>query len=177
MLMLDTDLARFDALTLQILIDSLPLSWQSRITRKKHFASRVQSAVGYSLLKMILESEYGIYAPPDIAVDEHGKPFLLDCDLFFSISHCDAAVVCIVEETPVAIDVQTILTDKSPAFHERVGAPLDLDNRALTVLWTQKEASAKLDGRGLYIPLTDLPLPHHQLETTDYGEFVVSIAR
>ena len=176
MLLLETELDRFTEADLQSMLDALPPSWQERVTRKKPLRSRLQSAIGYTLLCSILQEHFGITVLPAIYTDEYGKPFFKDCDLFFSISHCDAAVVCAVEKHPVAVDVQELLHDPHGRLKARIGAPPTLDNRALTALWTQKEASAKLDGRGLRIPLAALPLPHHILETSDHEAFFLSVA-
>lgn len=178
MLMLETALDRFDQAALQEMLSALPPTWAARAERRRPFDDRLRSAVGYTLLRTILQQEYGITEWPPIVTDEYGKPHLHGCPLHFSISHCKSAVVCIVEDRPVGIDVQDILHDKSDRLKARIAAPLsadDFNDRALTALWTQKEASAKLDGRGLTIPLRELPLPHHTLNTTDHGTFVMTI--
>ena len=58
MLLLETDLNRFSENDIQAIIESLPSSWQTRILRKKPFRSRLQSAVGYSLLRQILQEQF-----------------------------------------------------------------------------------------------------------------------
>ncbi len=176
MLMLETALDRFDETDLAQMLSDLPPSWAVRATRKKPFFARLQSAVGYTLLRRILQNTYGITALPALSVDTHGKPHLDGCALHFSISHCKAAVACIVEDAPVAVDVQDILTDCTERFRERLGAP-DHDDRPLTALWTKKEASAKLDGRGIAIGIENLPLPGQQFKTTAYDDFVLTVAR
>ena len=176
MLLLGTDPDLFSETDLQPMLDALPPTWQERVTRKKPLKSRLQSAIGYSLLKKILTEHYHITALPAIHTNEYGKPYLENSDLHFSISHCDAAVACIVEEYPVAIDVQDILHDPSGRLKARLGVPPDLDDIALTTLGTQKEASAKLAGRGLNLPLRELPLKEHTLETIHYTSFIITIA-
>ena len=164
---------------LQPMLDSLPPSWQARVLRKKPLKSRLQSAVGYTLLKRILQEHYHITELPAIVADDHGKPYFENCELHFSLSHCNAAVACIVEDHPVAVDVQDWLTDISPALAARIAAPLDpsaMTAQELTALWTQKEASAKLDGRGLKIGLENLPTKEHRVKTVTYPSFTVSIA-
>lgn len=180
MLSIETDLSHDDEATLRERIAVLPPSWQARILRKKPFDARLRSAVAYTLLSRILRETYRLTALPALLEDAHGKPYLEGTPLHFSISHCHAAVACIAEDTPVAVDVQDILYDRCDRLKARIAAPHDprgFDDRALTALWTQKEASAKLDGRGLTIPLDTLPLSTHRLETTDHGEFILTIAR
>ena len=180
MLRIETDLDRFGEADLQPMLDRLPPSWQARILRKKPLRSRLQSAIGYTLLRNILCDHYRIASLPDVVTDEHGKPHFENSGLYFSISHCRAAVACVVEEHPVAVDVQDLLTDISPALAARIAAPRDpsaMSVQDLTALWTQKEASAKLDGRGLRIRLENLPLPGHKTETAFFSQYCISIAK
>ncbi len=176
MLLLETDLARFTEADLQPMLDALPPTWKERVTRKKPLVARLQSAIGYTLLRRILTEHYNIAALPAIYTDEYGKPHFENSNLYFSISHCKAAVACIVEEYPVAVDVQDILHDPSGRLKARIGAPPDLDDIALTALWTKIEASAKLDGRGLGQNLTSLPKEEHHITTNIYPSFVLTIA-
>ena len=176
MLMLETDLARFDPITVQILIDSLPATWQQRIIRKKPSKARIQSAVAYSLLRTILQSEFGVYDLPDIETNDCGKPFLKDCPLYFSISHCNAAVAVIVEEHPVAVDVQDILSDSSGRLKARLGLSSNTDSRTLTEYWTRLEASEKLDGKGIGTGRPNSQKILNYTETTDYGDFIACVA-
>lgn len=189
-LLTETSLEHYNAAALEQLLAALPASWRARAERYKPLDARLRSALGYTLLARLLREQFGIAELPSIAADEHGKPYLVDCPLHFSISHCKAAVACIVDERPVGLDVQDILTDVSPALAARIAAPLspdglttdgrkpkDLSPRDLTILWTQKEASAKLDGRGLRIGLENLPIKGHKVEIKKHDHFVMSIAR
>lgn len=180
MLRIVDHLERYDEETYAAALADLPESWQARVTRYKPFAARLRSVIGYTLLKRILQNDFRLTTLPALQTDEHGKPYLVDCPLHFSISHCSAAVVVIVEEHPVGIDVQDILTDISPALAARIAAPDDpqtLSPRDLTALWTKKEASAKLNGKGLKIGLENLPLKEHQTETCHFSDYIVSIAQ
>ena len=203
-LLIETRLADVDETALAALLEALPPSWRARAVRYKPFGARLRSALGYTLLMRILREQSATSDLPPIEVDEHGKPHLVDCPLCFSISHCNAAVACVVADYPVGLDVQDILTDVSPALAARIAAPLDeygciveknarllalpahrkhckpadLTPTDLTRLWTQKEASAKLDGRGLKIGLEQLPLTGHEIvEIRDNNAFLISIAQ
>lgn len=179
MLLLETDPDRFTQDDLQTMLNALPPSWQTRILRKKPFKSRIQSAVGYSLLRRILQEQFGFTALPPLYTDEHGKPHLEAHGIFFSISHCRRAVACIAESHPVAVDVQDDLPPLSPALTARIAfpePPASLTRQELIACWTQKEASAKLDGRGLTIGLEKLPLKEHRIKTVEYPTFVLSVA-
>ncbi len=202
-LLIETDLARYDVAAVDALLAALPPSWRARAARYTPFAARLRSALGYTLLARLLHEQYGIEALPPIATNEHGKPFLVDCPLHFSISHGNAAVACAVDERPIGLDVQDILTDISPALAARIAAPLDengcisektakllalpacrarckpddLTPIELTRLWTQKEASAKLDGRGLKIGLEYLPIKEHTIKTTEHHAYILSVCK
>lgn len=158
---------------------ALPPTWRARAERYKPFEKRLRSTVGYTMLALILQKLYEEETLPDIQTDEHGKPYFVDYPLYFSISHCKAAVACVVDMVPVAVDVQDMLTDISPALAARIAAPNDaatLSAAELTARWTQKEASAKLDGRGIAIGLEQLPLDGHALTSTMCEAYCLTLA-
>ena len=178
MLFIETDFAAYEH-CLEERLAALPPSWRARAERYKPFEKRLRSAIGYTMLALILQTAYEETTLPEIREDAHGKPYFVDCPLCFSISHCRSAVACAVDIVPIGVDVQDMLTTVSPALAKRIAAPddaADLDAAALTARWTQIEASAKLDGRGLSIGLENLPLKSHRLETTVHDTFVVSTA-
>lgn len=178
-LLIETDLA-FDEATLEDLLNALPPTWRTRAERYKPFDVRLRSAVGYTMLARVLRETYDITDLPSVEADEHGKPYLTGLPLYFSISHCKAAVACIVDKRPVGLDVQDILTDISPALAARIAAPLSPDGLTpydLTVLWAQKEASAKCDGRGLKIGLENLPLEGHEVKTEEGESYILCYAK
>ncbi len=178
-LLIETAFEQYDAAALEQLLDLLPPTWCARAERYKPFDARLRSALGYTLLARLLREQFGVTDLPPIETDEHGKPFLVDCPLHFSISHCKAAVACVVDERPVGLDVQDILTDISPALAARIAAPLSPDGMSaedLTRLWTQKEASAKLNGKGLKIGLENLPIEGHKITITKGLSYIMTIA-
>lgn len=179
MLKIETRFDRYNEDLVNARLDALPPSWRARALRYMPFDARLRSAIGYTLLAELLKDAYDL-APLPLVTDVHGKPYFENSPLHFSISHCQNAVAVIVEEQPVGLDVQDILYDARPALRARIAAPLspdELDDRALTALWTQKEASAKLDGRGLSIGLEHLPLQEHRLETRFFEHFALTVAR
>ena len=110
---------------------------------------------GRQLLQQLYAQTYGAPMPP-VAVTERGKPYFTAGDVHFSVSHTDKTVFCVLSDRPVGIDAEPTdrsidprLADKilSPAEKARYDAAPD-KNAALLRLWVQKEAYAKLTGRG-----------------------------
>lgn len=110
---------------------------------------------GRKLLERLYRREYHEALPP-VAVTDRGKPYFTAGNVHFSISHTDDAVFCVLSDHPVGIDAESMdrkidpkLADKilSPAEKARYEKAKD-KNAALLRLWVQKEAYAKLTGRG-----------------------------
>ncbi|MBQ9414275.1 MAG: hypothetical protein IJU16_04015 [Clostridia bacterium] len=158
-----------DATLIDRLLPLLPPERQQRVLRGKFHCVRAQSAIGYLLLWYALRTDYGIVEAPRLEVGEHGKPYLRDHPaVFFNISHCRAAVACVVSDRPVGIDVQELIESPSPALAAKIAEPQPataFSNWDLTCLWTQKEASAKLHGDGLSVPLASLPFADDVIQT------------
>ena len=106
----------------------------------------------------------------------------------FNISHCKVAVVCVVADVEVGVDVERIgRYNDALARHvlndEEYGHVVASDNPDLdfTIFWTQKEAIVKLTGRGIDDDLKNLLIKYNNVSLTtevhaDKG-YVLSVAR
>ena len=110
---------------------------------------------GRLLLQQLYRQETGKDLPPILTTDR-GKPYFAEGDLHFSISHTKSRAFCVLSAKPVGIDAEEAdrdidlkLADKilSPAEKARFDAA---ENKPATLLklFVQKEAYAKLTGRG-----------------------------
>ena len=110
---------------------------------------------GRQLLEQLYRQHYAMDMPP-ITVTERGKPCFTTGNVHFSISHTEDAAFCVLSDRPVGIDAESMdrkvdlrLADKILSPTEKVRYEKAADkNAALLQLWVQKEAYAKLTGRG-----------------------------
>lgn len=109
-------------------------------------------AAGRALLKQALGGEC-----PEIALTQRGKPYFVDDPRHFSVTHTPSHVFVAVSERNLGIDAEecdrpvkdtTMRRLLSPAEYARCSACPE-PREAFLRLWVQKEAAAKLTGRGL----------------------------
>ena len=94
---------------------------------------------------------------PEIAVEERGKPYFVEGNWHFSISHTKKHVFCVLSARPVGLDAEEAdrridlrLAEKILSEPEKVCYEAAPDKReVLLKLWVLKEAAAKLTGEGL----------------------------
>ena len=114
-------------------------------------------AAAYLLLCEGLQKEYGLTEKPVFEYGEHGKPFIVDHpEIHFNLSHCREAVVCMVSDKPVGIDVESIREFKESLVHYTMNEneirqieQAERPEMEFIKLWTQKEAVLKLTGEGI----------------------------
>ena len=84
--------------------------WQAAQCLKfKHELGRKTCAAAYLLLCEALRKEYGIEEAPVFEYGEHGKPLIVGYpDIHFNLSHCREAVICVVSDHPVGVDIESI---------------------------------------------------------------------
>lgn len=123
----------------------------------KHEQSQRLSVLAYLLLKKGLREGYGITDNPLFEYNEHGKPSIIGHpEIFFNLSHCKEAVVCVISDKPVGVDVESIreyreslvrytMNEKEICEIESAEHP----DVAFIRLWTMKEATLKLLGTGI----------------------------
>jgi len=154
MLYLNDDIQAFD------LAAALPLLSEQRreqCLRFKHELGRKQCALAYLLLCEGLNKEYGITEKPVFEFGEHGKPSIVgQPNIYFNLSHCKEAVMCVVSNEPVGVDVESIGRYKDElakftmnADELRVIDESDAPEVAFIRFWTMKEAVLKLSGEGI----------------------------
>ena len=111
-------------------------------------------AGGRALLAKLYAQVTGKELPP-MAVTENGKPYFPDGQWHFSISHTKNFVFCALSRHNIGLDAEEKGRAVSPAMLEkftsdgeksRLG---DDPQDAFLRLWVQKEALAKLTGRGM----------------------------
>ena len=113
--------------------------------------------LAYRLLKQGLREEYGIVGNPIFEYNEHGKPSIVGHpEIHFNLSHCKEAVVCVVSDQPVGVDVESIREYRESLVRytmndEEIREIESAEDPASTFirLWTMKEATLKLIGTGI----------------------------
>ncbi len=90
-----------------------------------------------------------------ICVSPEGKPYLENNPVYFSVSHSENIVVCVVSHRPIGVDVE-LIRPISPSAQEKICTDTELeylraaknDEERLYrffTLWTRKEALFKMD--------------------------------
>ena len=146
------------------LVEGLPEWRREKAERFKHLAGKRECALVYHLLQRGLREEYGITTPPHFDIGEHGKPSLREHpDVHFNASHCKMAVICVIHDRPIGVDIERCrpLKDSLVAYtmneEERKQIEESQDPELeFARLWTAKEAVVKLTGKGLQGQIRDI---------------------
>ena len=123
----------------------------------KHEQGQRLCVLAYQLLKEGLQQEYGITENPVFEYNEHGKPLIVGHpEIFFNLSHCKEAAICVVSDQPVGVDVESLrkykdrlgeYTMNEEELHQ-IKTASHPDSEFIR-LWTMKEATTKLIGTGI----------------------------
>ena len=126
---------------------------------------RGRTAAHYRKLHAIKHTEYNLTDTPDFDISPDGKPYLKSHpEIYFNISHCSKAVMCIFDSSPVGIDVETVR--RVPAsMLAKICSPGELNTirssdapeADFCRIWTYKEAVSKLSGDGVFKSLHKSP--------------------
>lgn len=145
-------------LDLEQALSRVSLQRREQALRYVKDSDRRLSLAAYLLLLQALEEEYGILAPVEFGFGPHGKPFLKDYPhIYFNLSHCPGAALCVVEASPVGCDIESIPSVLDEDLCRWVCSDQELaqirqsDRPTLEFarLWTRKEAFLKYTGEGL----------------------------
>lgn len=147
------------------------------------------SLSAYQLLQRALRVDYGITEPPRFEYSDKGKPLIAGHpDIHFSLSHCREAAACIVDTSPVGIDIESLdsydpeLVPRTMNDDEHRLICSSPDPRLTFIrLWTMKESLLKMTGEGMTDDvrnvLTGNRLVTARFQTTVYPQFVCTVCR
>lgn len=147
------------------LMNNLPEWKKDKINKLVFEHSRIDSAIGYYLLRYALIKEYGINKDISFSYGCYGKPQISEYpEIGFNISHCNEAVVCVLNYGAVGIDIQDFVEcdykfRKRVLHNDEYSLLLKNQNESLVFLyWSLKEAYLKNLGTGFCsgIPINTL---------------------
>ncbi len=170
---------------LQEALGEISASRREKALKFKHEQGQRECVLAYLLLKRALKEVYGIEGNPEMVEQEGGKPMLKDHpEIHFNLSHCKAAVACVIGDEPVGVDIERVRnynaqlarhTMNDNELHE-IESSAD-PSRTFIRLWTKKEALLKLTGEGIRSDLkTVLEQEDIEFETTHNAEYVCTVA-
>lgn len=174
--------------------DLLSEAKRSRIDKLRFDDDKKRSVVGEMLVKKAISEHCGIDAEKIIiATQENGKPYPVDIDIHFNISHCEDYVVCVIDNKPIGIDIEKIrpvnMKIAKRFFNEQEQkyvfgfAPdeeafeKEADGETLKrffEVWTAKEAYLKYTGEGICADLKQVAVSEKNTATEIYNEYVIS---
>ena len=123
----------------------------------RHELGQRLCVLAYLLIKKGLRETYGITENPVFEYNEHGKPSIVGHpEIFFNLSHCKEAAVCVISDQPIGVDVESFREYKEGLVRytmneEEIRQIESSENPAAAFirLWTMKEATLKLIGTGI----------------------------
>ena len=132
--------------------------------------------LAYQLLKRGLAEVYGIRENPVFEYNEHGKPMIVGHpEIFFNLSHCKEAAICVVSDQPVGVDVESVrsFNESLVRYTMNEAEVKEIESAedqavAFIRLWTMKESALKLIGTGISNELKQVL----QQETLQFQTFV-----
>lgn len=133
------------------------------------YINKIQSIFGEILIRKIIQDNFKINNKSiSFYKNDYGKPVLINNSKFhFNISHSGEWVVCVVNDSPVGIDIEKIqlidysVTDFILSEKEYKNFTQISDENKLSYfyyLWTLKESYIKAEGKGLSIPLNEFTI-------------------
>ena len=140
--------------------------------------------LAYLLLKQALREGYGITENPVFEYNEHGKPSIVGHpEIYFNLSHCKEAAICVVSNQPVGVDVEGIREYRESLVNytmndEEITLIKSAENHAAAFirLWTMKEATTKLIGTGISNDMkTVLDPTKYKYTTVDRQRYIYTI--
>lgn len=154
MIYLNDDIAAFDW---QAALPLLSEQRREQCLKFRHEQGRKTCAAVYLLLCEGLSKEYGMTERPVFEYGEHGKPSIKGHpEIFFNMSHCREAAICVLSDVPVGVDVESIRSyNESLARYTMSEAEMERIEKAehpdveFIRLWTLKEAVLKRSGEGI----------------------------
>ena len=172
------------AFDLQAALKEISEQRREQALKFKHEQGQRLCVLAYLLLKQALREGYGITENPVFEYNEHGKPSIVGHpEIYFNLSHCKEAAICVVSDQPVGVDVEGIREYKESLVNytmndEEIAQIKTAENPAAAFirLWTMKEATTKLIGTGISNDMkTAIDPTKYKYTTVDRQRYIYTI--
>lgn len=150
---------------------------KKRIYRYRFDKDKIRCLIAEMLLRYALYMQYGINSNKiSFGYKETGKPFLVDSNIRFNLSHSGEWVVCALGNSEVGIDVEEIKAiDFKSVYKQFSESEIQLlDNIATQSqsdpfyrMWTLKESYVKYKGLGLRCPFESFSINFNAKEKSN----------
>ena len=179
--LLSEDIWKFD---LEAALKEISAQRREQALKFKHEQGQRLCVLAYQLLKEVLQKEYGISENPVFEYNEHGKPLIIGHpEIFFNLSHCKEAAICVVSDQPVGVDVESIREYKDSLAEytmneDELHQIKNSTHPAATFirLWTMKEATTKLIGTGISNDMkTVIDYQRFHFETVECERYIYTV--
>ncbi len=171
------DIRRLDDVTYEKWFSLMSVAKRERVLRLQRAEDRKRTVAGEMLAREMIASHCGI--PPEEIVmrtEDTGKPYAEGLPIHFSISHAGDYVACVLDSSPIGIDIEKIRpVDHAVIEWARTALALDCaghppvtENGSVSApavlrpffnAWTHKEAAYKCGGNDCDILHPTLPSP------------------
>lgn len=168
---------------------------KDRVNKARIKADKIRSVCADMLVKKAIAELTNIPAEKIILDEkENGKPYPVNIDLHFNISHCEDYVVCVVDTKPVGIDIEKIrpinlkiakrfFNDEEQKYifgHSDSQEDFEKcsDNQILKrffEIWTAKEAYLKYTGEGICADLKAISVPRKNVSTKIHDGYIITV--
>ena len=153
----------------ELLYSEMPENIKAVLSYKSS-VKRMMSMQGWESLRENLPSPELL---AQVQFKDKGKPFIPNSDIHFNISNTKGAVITIIHDAPIGIDLERIREPRENIY-ERVFCKEEIDfihsAEDFTNLWTRKEAVVKLFGGGISMGLKEFSVLKDEL--TAFGKQV-----
>ena len=161
---------------------ALPRFRREECERYQQDFDKKACVAAFLLLQYGLRKQFGITEPVTFDYNEHGKPYLREFpNVHFNLSHCKKAIVCVLSDAEVGVDVQdirslnmnTALRTCSESEIEQLEKS-EYSERLFCKFWTQKESYSKANN----VQLTSVfkrDLSSEEFYTFEHSDYFLTV--
>lgn len=146
---------------------ALPKSRQKRVDNYVDQEDKIRSVAAFTLLIKLLDTHKISYSSDDFKIDEHGKLYLDNSDIYLNLSHSGQYVIAAISDAPIGVDVEHIDTNKNikeiikfvldPKETEEFNKSKNQTDYFYS-MWSKKESYIKCVGKGLSMGMSTINL-------------------
>ncbi len=149
---------------LKYYLEFLPQKFKQEVLKYRRWDDRYNCLFGKLMVYMgAYIFGYNSFEFEKILKDSYGKPYMLDSNFNFNISHSGNTVVCVFSKQEIGVDIEEINEIEYKLFENVFSSRelAEINDKGLDKFyefWTKKESVIKAIGKGMSIPLLEIEI-------------------